>query len=676
MAVKDINSLSPKYRDILLNQNIGKYAAITMPLIDPIGKSIDIYNSTPTLKKSITNGDLLTYTNNNIKNDYYTQYRNLDSTIVDYIDSKSKYTKDYSYVDEISKGLVDQATNTILSYLMGGEVNVGINGGNQFQINSSFDYGNTVEGLALNVVAGKESKLGEIGLRSLGLQLANSVLDKTRRSEAMIKFLEKPLEYFDAIDKLDTEKLNFSPGLSNFIGGTFPIYLYSEVKKSSGDSFNPLKNNTLSWGNLSDKFIDNNSGEYNQSTVVLDKQSLLYKTQQMFKSGKIHTLTSDLDNSRLDSKVDGLVTKGRPLLMRDKNGNPIQGSYKRAWTASKQYRNVKDLIRPLNGDSSSGGSMKDVLKNDLKRVRPGAKALETYGVLQEDGFVKISPYSNFKSKTDVHKYMFSIENLAWKRKDGFLDSLIQGSSQDGPNGGRIMWFPPYDIKFTDNTNVNWNTDNFIGRGEPVYTYVNTERSGSLNFKVIVDHPSILNYYKQKDPSGEVIKDDDYHRLFAGMDVLDLESTTQIDKITKKPVVPVTTEKPNVYTFKVYFPNYLSGVDYLNYPDVIMEYLYHGAYCEPDFYGGQGYEMTANSGLTLNTGLTCCQSYALAQTEINLSQKTISLNLIEDINIEMDSYLNDIELYNGTQISGSTYAISRNNNILTIGINNCIPFNID
>ena len=165
---------------------------------------------------------------------------------------------------------------------MGGEVNVGINGGNQFQINSSFDYGNTVEGLALNVVAGKESKLGEIGLRSLGLQLANSVLDKTRRSEAMIKFLEKPLEYFDAIDKLDTEKLNFSPGLSNFIGGTFPIYLYSEVKKSSGDSFNPLKNNTLSWGNLSDKFIDNNSGEYNQSTVVLDKQSLLYKTQQMF----------------------------------------------------------------------------------------------------------------------------------------------------------------------------------------------------------------------------------------------------------------------------------------------------------------------------------------------------------------------------------------------------------
>ena len=640
MAIKDINSISPGYRDILLNQNIGKYAAITMSLIDPIGKSINIYDSTSILKKAITNGDLLGYTNKNIKNDYYNQYRNLDSIIVEYIDSKIKYTKDNSYVDKISKGIIEQAANGVLSYLMGGEVNVGVNGGNDFQITSSFDYGNTLPGLALNVSLGKESKLGEIGLRSLGLQLANSVLDKTRRNEAVLKFLEKPLDYFEAVDKLDTEKLKLTPGLSNFIGGVFPIYLYSEIKEPYGSIFNNITNtNNYVWSNISSDLINANQDDGNgiQNGSELNNQSLLYKTHQMFISGKINTLTSKLDNTGLSDYKDGLVTKGRPLLMIDKDKVHIKNSYERSWTASKQYKNIKDLIRTLNGKSSSGVDKNDILKKDLKRVRPGAKDLETYGVLQDDGFVKISPYSNFDSKTDVHRYMFSIENLAWKRKDGFLDSLIQGSSQDGPNGGRIMWFPPYDINFTDNTNVNWNTDNFIGRGEPVYTYVNTERFGSLNFKVIVDHPSILNYYKQK--NSDKIGDDDYYRFFAGMDVLDLEDKSLEKDTTDNPKTPVTETSPTVYTFKVYFPNYLSGIDYnVSTVNNIIEYLYHGAYCTTDFYGGHGYEMSSGTGLTMQSGTTCCNAFFTANQKNKLDLLyDISGATIEYLQIAHDEY---------------------------------------
>jgi hypothetical protein len=37
-----------------------------------------------------------------------------------------------------------------------------------------------------------------------------------------------------------------------------------------------------------------------------------------------------------------------------------------------------------------------------------------------------------------------------------------------------MWFPPYDITFSENNSVNWESTNFIGRGEPIYTYNNTE----------------------------------------------------------------------------------------------------------------------------------------------------------------------------------------------------------
>ena len=45
----------------------------------------------------------------------------------------------------------------------------------------------------------------------------------------------------------------------------------------------------------------------------------------------------------------------------------------------------------------------------------------------------------------------------------------------------------------DNISVNWNEHSFIGRGENVFTYANTSRSGTLSFMMLVDHPSILCY---------------------------------------------------------------------------------------------------------------------------------------------------------------------------------------
>ena len=46
--------------------------------------------------------------------------------------------------------------------------------------------------------------------------------------------------------------------------------------------------------------------------------------------------------------------------------------------------------------------------------------------------------------------MLSIENLAWRtsRRPGLTYADLP-ESEKGPNGGRIMWFPPYDLSFDD-----------------------------------------------------------------------------------------------------------------------------------------------------------------------------------------------------------------------------------
>ena len=146
--------------------------------------------------------------------------------------------------------------------------------------------------------------------------------------------------------------------------------------------------------------------------------------------------------------------------------------------------------------------------NDLQKTDGITQNGRKFGfsVLDNTFNLNIAPLRNPGSTNIVNgkvkKYMFSIENLAWRTSDrpGFTyDDLPV--CEKGPNGGRIMWFPPYNIKFNDDSKPNFNETSFIGRSEPIYTYKNTSRSGSLSWSIIVDHPSMLNTIIEKQLAG-------------------------------------------------------------------------------------------------------------------------------------------------------------------------------
>ena len=123
------------------------------------------------------------------------------------------------------------------------------------------------------------------------------------------------------------------------------------------------------------------------------------------------------------------------------------------------------------------------------------------------------------------KYMFSIENLAWATSNtpGYTVSDLPVCER-GPNGGRVMWFPPYGLTFNENIQANWQQTDFIGRPEPIYTYKNTSRGGSLTWKIVVDHPSVLNVIVNKVLANETNKtrvDSILESFFAGCRKYDL-----------------------------------------------------------------------------------------------------------------------------------------------------------
>jgi len=179
--------------------------------------------------------------------------------------------------------------------------------------------------------------------------------------------------------------------------------------------------------------------------------------------------------------------------------------YCRSWSTRNPYQNHYDLIR----------------KDKLYRMMNKEFFGNYLSVLEDTGHVKITPYSDddfteasnlsrvtFNPSNEIKRYMLSIENLAWMDAP---EKIGLKPCELGPNGGRIMWFPPYDINFSENTSANWEATSFIGRGEPIYTYMNTDRKGTLSFTIVTDHPSVINQMKQE-------TEDKLNKFFAGCGV--------------------------------------------------------------------------------------------------------------------------------------------------------------
>lgn len=293
------------------------------------------------------------------------------------------------------------------------------------------------------------------------------------------------------------------------------------------------------------------------------KKSIISKTKELFNIGKIETLLTSRSqiskNDDISSNVNGYTSKGSGVVKFNgvsQESNP-QEMFSRTYDVFKQYDRVSRLQKK-SGILPNGGI--NERRNHL------------WSVLDDNGFIKMAPYKGalVDDITKIKKYMFSIENLAWADDLSMLSEEEQGNGDPdatNPIKGRIMWFPPYDISFTDNTSVDWEKTNFIGRGEPVLTYNNTIRTGNLQFKIIIDHPSYLN--------GDGVKTLDnitLTSLLSGEADIDEFAFTENEKVAvdlenqvkqdENPTSPPQQPK----RFCIFFPPFSSNMNYITDTD--------------------------------------------------------------------------------------------------------------
>ena len=426
----------------------------------------------------------------------------------------------------------------------------------------------------------------------------------------------------------------------NYLGNWMPeVEFETTMLRSNGDgiTYHYSESND---GKINNKQINyrsdvdgGNPGVANGSIASfgpkLNTCDLIKKTNDNFNYGKYRTLISRFHTNSMDSKDEGNPTQtaissqfgmshGRNLLKINKTEeNGYDNPYCRVWTYHHQYNQLSRAIRPF-GDANSQEILESMEVGDYNTVgfrtieskefgfKGGSSRLDKYGVLNyKNGLVNIAPTAKIKDyflgkendekAVSIKKCMFSIENLAWK-SDNIIhneyDKYGLSPEQKGPLGGRIMWFPPYDLTFNEDVTVNWNSNQFIGRGENVYTYTNTERRGSISFTILIDHPSILDYWTGHNRNGMTNQgvplingnsggvdelnnqENTLLRFFAGCEILSAKPQ-EFEKRNNPPKneaqedgqvdVPPETPVHGAYKHKsihcvLYYPNNYSGVD--------------------------------------------------------------------------------------------------------------------
>jgi len=189
-------------------------------------------------------------------------------------------------------------------------------------------------------------------------------------------------------------------------------------------------------------------------------------------------------------------------------------------------------------------------------------------VIYKNILPRIHPTNN--TEDGSKNLMFSLENLAIGAfrppdvKYGIIDDEFGTPiplSEVGQFGGRKMWFPPYNIQLNEVASAKYESTVMVGRNEPMYNYMNSERSAVLSFSLLVDYPEQL---RNKNLQGEN-KNKAIAEFFAfGGDPLPNEYN--IEKIQKKitdleneldTITPTEQAEPPVKSTKtvnIYFQN--------------------------------------------------------------------------------------------------------------------------
>jgi hypothetical protein len=426
------------------------------------------------------------YITDPIKNPTKSVATNLLEKTIGYIDNDSYITSIYKSI-ALYKKLGDNVTTSDINYFHSGDmIKEKILQLNQNSVFSNYNVKNTskIEFDEQSLVfrnTYSEDFVNQSPDDNKGLYF----FDKSPFSETYTKayFKNYPIQDGELVKDYLSERFDLEDGQNQAFG----ILSNDILKTREFKAIEPIAIKTVnSLSPTTDGFI-------NRDTSVKDSQTFHYDSNTSY----IEQLNTNFGvrrglvyyTTKIAQDKNSIIPQNIKQLYRSEQGNDNTIYWKgngacRTFTVFDQYDNFNRVIKfDGNGEKNS--------------------------VLRDSVLPKIAPMIGDK-ENEKNRYFFTMENLAVKVTNN-LDC------DKGPNGGRWMWFVPYNVKISDNNQVNWSDINFLGRPEPIYSYQNTKRNLSLSFSLLIDtvsdiqqvQPTIQNYYNYLYACGEfALKEDD------------------------------------------------------------------------------------------------------------------------------------------------------------------------
>mgnify|MGYP003632178595 FL=1 len=334
------------------------------------------------------------------------------------------------------------------------------------------------------------------------------------------------------------------PGDSPDIQGGF-TWVSPDSRKAAGKNVGvggDIKDSDPGFQPISSQFESSSSTGFKltEGSILDDTQRLIDAADGLQGQARLsHVGTAINQVSKVFFDGTREITKGsRVKRYVNENGAFVGEEYCRVFTKDTPYYTMADLQKR---DGNIRKFTNSVLDNTYNlNIAP-----------QKSGGVP----TNFGTKNgeNITKYMLSLENLAW-RTSNMTQDLAE--CEKGPNGGRVMWFPPYNLSVDESVSASWTSNDFLGRPEPIYTYSNTQRQGSISFKILVDHPSVLNTLVDKElanvtPDSQVTKIVD--SFFSGCKTMDIyELARKYGQLSFNDIYEVVSKTNNPDVFRESF----------------------------------------------------------------------------------------------------------------------------
>lgn len=292
----------------------------------------------------------------------------------------------------------------------------------------------------------------------------------------------------------------------------------------SKNSKNKIGTHNKEWDSEQSTYSDSLSTkfEFREDSILGYTQEILDTLPTNGATSRSHVANVIDQTSRFFKEGDVMMSRGSAVKYIKNNSGEESGiEFCRVWTKDRSYMNYSDTMKRTGNVRKYDDSVMSTPWNlNIAPMSNGKKDFsQSTNIKDKYQYGADADGKSFYAK----KYMFSIENLAWKASTlpGFT-VLDLPYCERGPNGGRVMWFPPYDLKVSEQNSAKWEENSFLGRPEPIYTYQNTSRSGQISFKVVVDHPSILNLLVREHFEGMSDEESDNYinAFFAGCEEID------------------------------------------------------------------------------------------------------------------------------------------------------------